>query len=290
MHLPPDVGIYYNPNAGSGQAVQISQMVRETLRRREVTFTTLPKGITVSEASDIIVIGGDGTFNCLLNKLVKPHLYRFILLPAGTSNSLCSQICSGEDALSILNHYLEAPDFINADLPQLTIHDKTYRFINEASVGFAAAIAREIETTKTKKMFNSIHLNELSYIYTAFRCWWRSEPIMLSFCNNRRISGNLIPCVNAKLDDGRIDVFELHCSRLRLPFELTRLVGATKDSGSPYVQRSQVQAATWQFENPLPVEIDGNPAGNTTSISLSLYDKQIRIFSTYHTHNRNIIP
>ncbi len=285
MHLAPEVGIYCNPNAGLGQAAQISRLVQEQLRERQITFVELPKGLSVSETKDIIVIGGDGTFNTLLNNLQWPHKYRFILLPAGTSNSLCSQISPNETIEKKVARYIDSPHFLKTDsphflktdLPQLNCNNKTYRFINEASAGFAAAIAREIEQRETKKRFNRLHLNELAYIATAFRCWRRDNPIMLSFCNNKRISGNLFPCVNAHIDDGLIDVFELNCPRLLLPFELMRLVGAKRDKSSRFVSRRQVKTASFHFTEPLPVETDGNPIGETDELTLSLYPHQIQV-------------
>ena len=286
------LSIYYNPTAGAGGAQRVLKEVEALLNTHHIQYTiglwpynqsSTPKakGSSIIYSSmpkaDILLIGGDGTFNTLLNQLPHPEQHRFILLPAGTSNSLCSQISPKEDAIRKLNRYLTNPQFIKVDLPQVTCNNTTYRFINEASVGFAAAIARTIEKSKTKKVFNALHLNELGYIFTAFRCWRKDEPYMLSLCNNKRISGNLFPCPQARIDDGRIDVYELQCSRIRLPFELTRLVGATSDTHSTAIRRSQMKEGVWQFDKPLPVEVDGNPVGETTQLTLSLYPHQLQI-------------
>ncbi len=286
------LSIYYNPTAGAGGAQRVLKEVEALLNAHHIQYTIClwsynqsstpkAKGSSIIYSStpkaDILLIGGDGTFNTLLNQLPHPEQHRFILLPAGTSNSLCSQISPKEDAIRKLNRYLTNPQFIKVDLPQVTCNNTTYRFINEASVGFAAAIARTIEKSKTKKVFNALHLNELGYIFTAFRCWRKDEPYMLSLCNNKRISGNLFPCPQARIDDGRIDVYELQCSRIRLPFELTRLVGATSDTTSTAIRRSQMKEGVWQFDKPLPVEVDGNPLGETTQLTLSLYPHQLQI-------------
>ena len=255
--------VYFNPKAGSGRAAEVYEAVRNAC----------------NDAQDdmYIVIGGDGTFNTLLNELPHPEAYRFILLPAGTSNSLCTQISPDESPLDKLQRALTNPDFLELDLPQLTIGDKTYRFINEASAGFAAAIAREIEQRQTKRFFSRMHLNELAYIATAFRCWFTDTPYMLSICNNRRISGDLYPCVEANPTDGLIDIYELACPRGRLPYELTRLVRATDDKISDFVTRRQVTEAEWFFEQALPIEIDGNPLPPTKHLSLSIYPEKIRV-------------
>lgn len=234
-------------------------------------------GDGLRDCRDIIVIGGDGTFNRLLNELERPEEHRFILLAGGTSNSLYSQISGKERALDKMQRYLDGTAFRMVDLPEVTVNGKTWRFINEASVGFAASIAREIENRQTKRLFNRLHINELAYIATAFRCWRKDEPMMLSLNNNRRISGDLYPCPDAQLDDGLIDVFTLRCPRLRLPIELTRLVKAKQPVHSLYTTREHVREGHWTFDNPLPVEIDGNPIGDTTELSLSLYDKQIQV-------------
>ena len=286
------LSIYYNPTAGAGGAQRVLKEVEALLNAHHIQYTIClwsynqsstpkAKGSSIIYSStpkaDILLIGGDGTFNTLLNQLPHPEQHRFILLPAGTSNSLCTQISPKEDAIRKFNRYLTNPQFIKVDLPQVTCNNTTYRFINEASVGFAAAIARTIEKSKTKKVFNALHLNELGYIFTAFRCWRKDEPYMLSLCNNKRISGNLFPCPQARIDDGRIDVYELQCSRIRLPFELTRLVGATSDTTSTAIRRSQMKEGVWQFDKPLPVEVDGNPLGETTQLTLSLYPHQLQI-------------
>ena len=260
--------LYYNPSAGSGRAQQLYKHVSDLLDHS--TFNI--------QHSTFIVIGGDGTFNTLLNSLPHPEDCQFVLLPAGTSNSLCTFLSPDEDPLTKLQRFLDAPRFYELDLPQLTIDNKTYRFINEASAGFAAAIAREVEQRQTKRLFNRLHLNELAYIATAFRCWHTNEPIWLSFCNNRRVSGDLYPCVNADPTDGLIDIYSLACPRLLLPYELTRLVSAKHDKPSDYVTRRQVTHAEFDFENPLPIEIDGNPLPPTTHLSLSLYPHKIAVF------------
>ena len=266
------VKVYYNPKAGSGRAAQVYEQVQELLRTSGDGENGSPFG-----ADDYIVIGGDGTFNTLLNELPAPEKHRYILLPAGTSNSLCSQLSPDEDAMTKLQRALVQPVFRMLDLPQIEADGRTLRFINEASAGFAAAIAREIEKRETKRFFNRLHLNESAYIATAFRCWRTDMPYFLSLCNNRRISGDLYPCVNANPGDGKIDVYELACPRLRLPFELTRLVRATADKPSDYVTRRQVAAAEWDFDTPLPAEIDGNPLPPVQHLKLSLYPERIAV-------------
>lgn len=252
-----DYKVYYNPSAGSGRAAKV---------KSQLDAGTLNINCQLS-AGDYLVIGGDGTLNALLNELPHPEDYRFLLLPAGTSNSLAHSLI---DTRSI-------------DIWQLETDSHTYRFINEASVGFAAAIAREVEHNRAKRFFNRLRLSELAYIATAFRCWFTDKPYFLSLCNNRRISGDLYPCVNADFADNWLDTYELDCPRWRLPFELLRLVRTKKDKPSPFVSRNRVQEFEWFFDTPLPVEIDGNPLPPTKHIRLSRYPQQVRVTSLHTT-------
>ena len=82
-----------------------------------IRYKLLDQNHVENAAKDIIVIGGDGTFNTLLNNLEHPEKHRFILLPAGTSNSLCSQISPKQKPLDKLEQYLTKPDFQAIDLP-----------------------------------------------------------------------------------------------------------------------------------------------------------------------------
>lgn len=275
--LISDLSIYYNPSAGSGRAEKVWKAVQALLDARGVKYALLERDKLDKAHKDVIVIGGDGTFNTLLNGLSKPEEHRFVLLAGGTSNSLYSQISGKENAINKVQRYLDDAPFLRTDLPELTCNGQTWRFINEASAGFAASISQMIESRSTKKRFNQLGLNELAYIATAFRCWRREEPVMVSFCNNKRISGDLYPCPGAKLDDGLIDVFELRCPRLRLPLELTRLIRAKNDVASKWTKRKQISTGKWLFDTPLPVEIDGNPIGKTSEIELHLYSASIEV-------------
>jgi len=267
--------LYYNAHAGN--APKLYPQVLAFLQAHTNDARTMHEQSPYHKA--FVVLGGDGTFNTLLNSLPDPENHLFILLPGGTSNSLYSQLSPKENAQDKLTRIfnagqLPAPHCL--DLPELTVDGKTYRFINEASAGFAASIAREIEQRKTKQIFNRLHLSELAYIATAFRCWLKDEPYFLSLCNNRRISGDLYPCVEADPTDGVIDIYELSCPRWRLPFELTRLVKAKHDKPSAYVRRTQISNAGFRIPD-LPLELDGNPLPPARDITLSLYPKQIHV-------------
>ncbi len=268
--------LYYNEHAGNARKV-----LSQTLSFWEKHMPTAPPVCTTVQADEmpptIIIIGGDGTFNTLLNTLPHPENHHFVLLAGGTSNSLYSQLSGSETVTGKLTRWLESPRFIELDLPVLTTGGKSYRFINEASAGFAAAIAHRIEYRQTKRFFNAIRLNELAYIATAFRCWMSDEPVFLSICNNRRISGDIFPCIHADPTDGQIDIYDLSCPRWRLPFELTRLVKAKQDKPSAYVTRQQVRHAEWHFEHFLPIETDGNPLPPAQTITLDLYPKRITV-------------
>ena len=271
--------VYINPTAGSGRALQQWEIVRDKVlipAHRE--WIECPQDVnSLPVSSDIMVIGGDGTFNQLVNTLFHPELYRYILLPAGTSNSLCTQISPRLSCVEKAHQYVRGARFRTMDVGELSAHGKTYRFINESSVGFAAAIAQRIEHNGYKKLFNSLHLNELSYIAVAFRCWAKEHPYMLSLCNNRRISGHLFPCPDAKIDDGQIDYYELRCPRWRLPFELSRLISRTKPVQSLFVNSGRFTKQTFHFEESMPVEIDGNPIDLASEVSISVYSHPITI-------------
>jgi len=270
--------VYYNPTAGAGRAQRIWQRVQAWLKARQVEFQLWDEHALPEPDSDILILGGDGTFNHLLNSLKQPEVYRYLLLSGGTSNSLYSQLSPKTGTPDKLMRYSNCPAFRSIDLGQVTLDNKkTYRFVNEASVGFAAAIAHRMEDGRTKHAFNKLHLNELGYIATAFGCWRSEEPYMLSLCNNRRISGDLYPCPKADVSDGFMDVYELSCPRWRLPYELTCLVKARTERMSDYVRYWHTAEETWTFDKPLPVEIDGNPLPPTRSLQLSVYPQQIRV-------------
>ena len=93
----------YNPIAGKGRAQRFRAEIEPQLKARGVSFrfweTTAPRDavriaeeLTVRGETDIVVMGGDGTVNEVLNGLDDPSKVRLGLIPCGSGNDFAAAI------------------------------------------------------------------------------------------------------------------------------------------------------------------------------------------------------
>lgn len=263
--------IVANPCSGSGRGRLVWESVEAYLRKHSIVYQMVDDALPPA-GSRVMLIGGDGTYCCFVNRVTHPEVYRYIMVEAGSSNSLWSTFGAAH-----CSRTLEDEDYVWMDLGEVETEKERFWFWNEASLGFAAAIgARTIDST-LKRTMNRWHLSEWSYILTAFSVWLTEEPTMINLMNNNRISGDLRPCPDAKPDDRLVDVSVLCCPRWRLPLELVKMVGLRKENQSRYVEI--YQGKTWQTELPmaLPIEADGEPMQAACSVRFGLYAQPIRV-------------
>ena len=138
-------------------------------------YWTTGKGHAMELASEItalhrdtvlVVLGGDGTINEVLNGIQDFSKVRLGFLPAGSSNDLArglklsdidtliQRICTGSVTHTIdlgLLHYDRLPE----------IRDRIFAI--SCGIGYDAAICEEALHSRIKKFFNLLHQGKLSY-------------------------------------------------------------------------------------------------------------------------------
>lgn len=124
----------------------------------------------LNEFSDVIVLGGDGTFNVVINCVLQDGLNHNIaigLLPAGTGNDFAKRWYDVTQYPNGLSNQ-QLIDIVIADktktlhLGECKLKAKTRYFHNVLGVGFDAVIAKQL--VHKKSMFKS-----LSYLVAAAR-------------------------------------------------------------------------------------------------------------------------
>lgn len=260
-----------NPYSGSGRGRQVWQQVAAILEKTNTTYRVVEEDLP-PVGSRVMLIGGDGTYCRFVNRVPRPEVYRYILVAGGSSNSLWSTFGQAHCSLE-----LEDDHYVTMDLGEVETEKEKFRFLNEASLGFAAAIGARTVDSPLKRAMNRWHLSEWSYVLTAFSVWMTEQPTMINLMNNNRISGDLRPCPNARPDDGLVDVSVLRCPRWRLLFELVKMVGLRDVNTSRYVKTCQGKEWRTELETPLPVEADGEPMLAAQRVRFGLYEQSIQV-------------
>jgi len=143
-----------NPIAGKDKAISEIPLIEEQMRNTNISYkiikTTRPKEATQiaieglkTGFDTIVAVGGDGTINEIVAGIVSVGTGTLGIIPGGTGNDLARTLdipMDANEAISlILNREVKSVDVGYAD---------NRLFINVASVGLDAEIARNTEAIK----------------------------------------------------------------------------------------------------------------------------------------------
>lgn len=262
------LNIIYNPTAGKGLSQRALAAVKpklEALGRPFSVFTTTAVGEAKTIASnlsgDIIVMGGDGTINEVLNGLKDPSSVRLGLIPCGSGNDFASMIGMPSDPLKALDLILT-----ETAKPTDYLECSGIRGLNVIGTGIDVDILRRCYKARFLKgsanYFVSLLITLLRYrnIRTTTELNGKREShdaLILCACNGRRFGGGIPICPIAQVDDGKLDtVIVKDVRRSMIPKALLKLMkGKLLDQPIAHHDLSDRFVAT--FDTPTTIQIDG---------------------------------
>lgn len=167
-----------NLNSRTGKAKKIWEDIREELERREIMYALhetkyaghaidisrkLVKNAT--EPVKIVVLGGDGTFNEVINGARDYEKIILGYIPTGSGNDLARGLGLPDDPLKNLNRILESTECMKMDLGCISWDDGESKkfFAVSAGVGVDADVCRRVLHSTLKKLLNKIGLGKLTY-------------------------------------------------------------------------------------------------------------------------------
>ena len=167
-----------NLNSRTGKARKIWEELRQELDRREVLYIlheTKYAGHAieisrrlVKSAEDtvkIIVLGGDGTFNEVINGARDYEKIEIGYIPTGSGNDLARGLGLSSDPMENLNRILDSKEYTQMDLGCISWDDGESKkfFAVSAGVGVDADVCRRALSSTLKKILNKIGLGKLTY-------------------------------------------------------------------------------------------------------------------------------
>ncbi|HEY9804075.1 MAG TPA: lipid kinase [Leptolyngbyaceae cyanobacterium] len=209
----------------------------------------------------VIVGGGDGTLNAVVDALVETQLPLGIL-PLGTANDLAR-------TLGISNSLPEACKTIaQGELRRIDLGWVNGKhFFNVASLGLSVKITRRL-TKEFKRRWGV-----LAYAVTALQVIWKSRPftaeirtkdrvfraktVQIAVGNGRYYGGGMAIVPDARIDDQRLDLYSLEISHW---WEIIPLLPAMRNGR--HIHRQNVRALNGrEFEiytrRPRAINTDG---------------------------------
>lgn len=296
-----------NPNARSGLGYRLWTLVESDLKDRniryQVFFTRYQRHavkLTRELTSDlkrhtIIVLGGDGTINEVVNGITQLSNVTLGYIPIGSSNDFARGLCLPADTKKALDNILTPASYTFINIGLLTYNGKRRRFAVSSGMGFDAGVCHEAAISRIKILLNRLHLGKLTYVGIALRQILTIKPqkmtLILDDC--RKITfektyfaaamnlmfegGGFMFCPNADCRDDRLDLIVIaDLSKLKILALLPTAYRGwhTRFRGVNIFTCKKVDIIS---SVPLPVHTDGEPVLHQTKAGICLEPEKLRV-------------
>jgi diacylglycerol kinase (ATP) len=305
--------ILVNPSAGAGRAARVLPALRDFILKNaweaELLVTSDAKDLTQQARSSaarghrrILVVGGDGTFQVLLNALSDFPDITLGVIPAGGGNDLATALGIPRDpvqAAALLR--TGEPRFIDAVRVRTAAGEQRF-YAGGGGLGLDAE-ASFLAATSFRNW-----KGRFRYIAAALRAYQRFAPLevrvtmysqdwegprvleqnvlLLGILNTPSYGGGLRVTPYAKVDDGSLDLVAL--AHLSVP-EVVALFPALALSGklrTRRVQRFSIQRAHIESSHPAQFHGDGEILG-TKPLEVEVLPRFMRILAPKQTAGRS---
>lgn len=289
-----DWALVHNPKARIGRRT----LERVLRRSRELTAPedSVPRIIALNELDSVeklpermLVLGGDGTVNAVAEWMWRRgDCCPLGLIPAGTGNNLARGLDIPLELDEALQLAMEGTSLRAIDVIAYTgsDQDRTRIIVQTSALGFPARMAALYDSLRKNSLLRWILRPTGAYAYRIIAflglAWQKhrerqgrsllkvrisfpgeslEETVFAVFLGNERsLGGNFIPCPEAKMDDGLLDICLVRAGTgaryLRLFREIVR--GNHTRLERTVVYRQTPGPITVELSSPSPFLVDGD--------------------------------
>lgn len=278
MKRPPmRVLIIANPISGTGLTRgRIRAFTRELARRGhswEIFLTTKQGDAKIRAAAvdgsfeRIVVAGGDGTVNEVINGLPYPFSVPFLHLPTGTANMLAKELGIPSD-IGELADMCERGHTRRLDMGLIGER----RFLLLVSVGFDALVAKTVKQTRKETMgymgyvwpiIKTLAVHESAELHITVDGEKAYSGANVMVLKVKYYGGYMIYAPDAKPDSGRFHLCIFHDSSPAALLEYATAALLNRVSQLSTVSLVQAGSVRIESSHPVAVEVDGDYYGTT---------------------------
>lgn len=290
---PGEWFVIVNPNAGRRKGekdwLQIATLLNEAGISFKNVFTEHPNHAVKLTRKyinagyrNIIVVGGDGTLNEVVNGIFTQNKYNttditLAMIPVGTGNDWGRSFnipSAYHEAIAVItrgNNKLQDAGRVHYQVDGL---QKQRHFINMAGLGFDAMVAKRTNRVKQEgksgpfsyiiSLFSSlINYNDKKVLVKMDDAQLNADVFTMSVAICRFNGGGMMQAPNAIPDDGLFDVTVItRLSRLLVIRSVNKLYDGSFVK-MPQVKTFRSQKVEIQSDSPLYLETDGESLGHT---------------------------
>lgn len=296
-----------NPKARSGMGEMVWHMLEPELKKQRVAYQSFQTGagkeaekiaakITADGgAHTLVVLGGDGTVNEVVNGIVNPEKTTLGYIPVGSGNDFARGLGLPDDPQKALELILHPKRTICMDIGEIVKTDDRRRFAVSGGIGFDAAVCHEVCVSKWKSFLNRIGMGKLSYAVVALDRLRKDRPVKMkmilsdgtekvfpntyfaAFMNLPFEGGGFRFCPEASPEDGMLDVIVLYDVKVPGILFLLPLALFGKHLGFRGVEVMRCASVHVMTERALAIHTDGEPGFLRRDISVRLLEQKMKV-------------
>lgn len=296
-----------NPSSSSGRGKMLWEEIEKKLLAEKIPYlvymtdgegaaTRFAKEITKNgEEVTIIVCGGDGTMNEVVDGISDYSKVTLGCVPTGSSNDLCRDLQTPKDPMKMIDIVLHPTNIVKMDIGKITHAEGKKNFSVSMGVGFDAAICYEANFSKLKNILNKIKLGKLTYLGISLKQLAgakkvgatilldddkeiKVERLLFVTCMVHRFEGGgFMFCPEADYSDGMLDVLVVgDVSKMKI---LSILPTATKGKhlGHDGINMYRAKKVKIITEQPMHVHADGESVGVREEVVVSQEENQVNL-------------
>ncbi len=298
-----------NPTSRTGKGLQIWRNVKHYLKEHNISFKAVDtkyEGHATELAGELctlphskinlVVIGGDGTINEVINGITDFSKINFGVIPTGSGNDFARGLGIKGDPIAQLETIVNSKGTEAIDIGKATFDgDKTPRYFAISSgVGLDAIVCKKALTSKLKTFLNKIHLGKLTYIILTVQTLFSmttadavveldgetrelKKVIFMAAMNFRAEGGGVPMAPRADAKDGLLSVCMVHgIPKWRTFFCLPLLVTAHHEhiKGFDIVDCKKCHM---KISEPSVLHTDGEYCGDVVDITYECIPEQLNL-------------
>ena len=301
--------IIINPKARSGMGEMVWKKLEPELKKRRVSYRSYmterrkhARKIAESITSDgrehiLVVLGGDGTVNEVINGIRSPGKITLGYIPIGSSNDFARGLGIPKDPDRAFDIILAPKKVVHMDLGILTGMGKERRFAVSAGIGFDAAVCHEVCISRWNTILNRIGLGKLSYAAVALNRLRKDRPVSVkvrfpdgeekifkktyfaAFMNLPYEGGGFKFCPEASAEDGLLDVVILHGVSVPKIIFLLPLAFSGKHVGFKGVNIMKCEKIQIRASRACPLHTDGEPRFLRKEIAVHIMEERMKVIT-----------
>lgn len=172
-----------NEKSRRGKAKKIWSMIEKKLKSQKVEYETyltqyvghateiareldeLVRDLSEGEYLKIVVVGGDGTMDEVINGITHFSQIHFGYIPTGSGNDLCRGLGISKQPMVNLNYILKHSQVRAMDLGSVHYGDnQKHYFAISSGLGIDAEVCVRVERSKLKSVLNALGIGKLTYL------------------------------------------------------------------------------------------------------------------------------